>query len=41
MEAELAVLEAMSEVNINFAALGFAIDKKVGFDGRKDWRSGS
>ena len=41
MEAELAVLEAMSKVDVNFAALRFAIDNKIGFGGRrKDWWSG-
>ena len=37
---ELVVLEAVSEVDANFATLRFAIDKKVGFGGRKDWWSG-
>ena len=40
MKAELAVLEAKSKVDGNFAALRFAIDKKIGFGGRKDWWSG-
>ena len=40
MESELSVLEAMSKVDVNFAALRFAVDKKIGFGGRKDWWSG-
>ena len=37
MKAELADLEAMSKVDVTFAALRFAIDKKTGFGGRKAW----
>jgi hypothetical protein len=40
MGAELADLVAMSEVDVNFAALRFAINKKAGSDGRKHWWSG-
>jgi len=38
--AKLAVLEAASEVGINFAAVWSAVNKKVGDGGRKDWWSG-
>jgi len=38
--AKLAVLEAVSEVGVNFADMWFAINKKVGDGGRKDWWSG-
>ena len=33
-------MEAVSKVHVNFAALRFAVDKKIRFGGRKDWRSG-
>jgi hypothetical protein len=37
---ELVVLEAVSEVDVNFAAVWLAVNKKVGTGGRKDWWSG-
>ena len=40
MGAELADLVAMSEVDVNFAAVWLAVNKKVGTGGRKDWWSG-
>ena len=39
MESELSVLAAMSKVDVNFAALRFAVDKKIAFGGWKDWWS--
>ena len=30
----------MSKVDVNVAALRFAVDKKIGSGGRKDWWSG-
>ena len=40
MDSELSVLEAMLKVDVNFAVLRFAVDKKIGFGGRKDLWSG-
>ena len=40
MGVKLAALEAVLRVGVNFAAVWFAIDKKVGAGERKDWWSG-
>ena len=40
VESELSVLEAVSKVDVDFAAVRFAVDKEIGFGGRKSWWSG-
>jgi hypothetical protein len=40
VESELSVLEAVSKVDVDFAAVRFAVDKEIGFGRRKNWWSG-
>jgi len=41
VESKLSVLGAVSKVSVDFAAVGFAVDKEVGVNGRENWWSGS
>jgi hypothetical protein len=40
VESKLSVLGAVSKVDVDFAAVRFAVDKEIGFNGRENWWSG-
>ena len=40
VESKLSVLGAVSKVGVDFAAVGFAVDKEVGGSGWENWWSG-
>ena len=40
VESKLSVLRAVSKVDIDFAAVRFAVDKEIGVSGRENWGSG-